>query len=433
FTWRDRLLLVGPDLQLVGALDEPVARWLLSGTTEDPDLVEVVAGGPLGAARLRVDDGRLLLDGTPSFAPSIADLDPAAVTVAPDGTASRLAIGAVVVRGSPATIARLRELALADTGRDALARADLASLYATWHAGRTDRWSWWLFGAVFVTDLLLEEARQVPALAGEDTEHHARRRLVGESLIVAEQSRAVRLRLGAAPVALPYALIDEEVDWLGAIGGGSLGEDLRDQLLRTFRSELRSGYNHLQFALADVERAVAKLDGVHHPELSGGNAGVWGRVGLGAAMLLLSPVSGTMTIASAVVGRVTDHVTKDSTARLLVDRYAPQCRTSWDLLVDVAAIAAVETRAHLTQLWVELAERDRELAGPTAASEERVRAALIDRILADRAARAVPLDGPVGTTVGDVIDRIRARIATGPRELVERMTGRGRITATADR
>lgn len=425
FAWRDRLLIVGPEVRLVGSVDEPVGRWLVSGTSEDPDLVEVLSGAPAGAARLLVANGQLRLDGSPAFDRSIADLDPGDVGVSPDGTVSRLRIGDLVVRGSPSTVAHLRELALANTGRDVLARADLDELFALWHAGRTDRWLWLLFGAVFVTDLLLDEARRVPAEPGEDTDHHQRRRIVAETLIVAEQARAVRLRLGAAPVALPYALVDEEVEWLAAIGG-SLEDDDRTDLVDRLRSQLRTSFGHLGFALADVERAVTKLDSVHHPELSGGNAGVWGRVGLGAAMMLLNPVSGTMTIASAVVGRVTDYVTKDGTARQLVDRFGPQCRTSWDLLVDVTAIAAAETGSWLTGLWREHAERDRATGGESA------KAALIARILADRAGRAVPLDGPSATTVGDVIDRIRARSVTGPRELIERMTGRGRITATDD-
>jgi hypothetical protein len=405
YAYTDRLLLVGAQFELVGVLPETVARWLVRGAVEDESLVELILpSGGQRPVRVVVADGALRLDGAAVM--EVANIEPSTVSATQDGSVWKLAVGELTVRGSHRTVARLREQVLASSGRVALARTEWAELYATWHELRTERWLWLVYGVIFLADHLLEHLEQ-----GPDDEAELRRH-VGCVLVVGEHARMVRLRLGAAPVALPYALLDEESDWIDLITDGR-GEaplaSVRSRVLDTFRAHLHGTLSHLSFALEDVERLVARLDA----QTRDGRPEGWGRAVLSPLPSVLPP---------GAVDEVTDQVSQDA-SRVLIERLAPQCRASWELLVDVAAVAAVETRSYLLPLWTVLAERDRALGRSFGEPERaRLRAALVERILALRAARSVPLDGAGGWTRGDLLDRMQRRMATGPRALVDRLT-----------
>lgn len=423
-----RWLLWGPGASLVGDVPRAHASWLLPPAL-DPGVVEVCGGPAAGAAIAELTADELVVHGSSELRKDLHGVDPDEVSCRDAGEGLHLEIEELVLQGGREALSALREGVLARGGRTTLQDSEIADLYRTWHELRIDRWLWWIYGPVFLTDQMLNRAHDLPPEPGEEPERHLRRKIITETLLVAEQVRAVRLRVGAAPAALPYALVDEEADWLDALTGGrgaAALQDVRTELLDGFRLHLRGATSILGFALADVERSVARLEPVHHPELRGGQPSVWGRVGLGAAMMLLSPISGTITIAHAVVGKVTDRVSKDQGSQVLVDRFGPQCRASWSLLVDVAAIAALETRAHLQRLLARLVARDRRLHDALPAAEQhRVREQLIASIQELRAMRAVPLEGLGGQAVGDVIGAMHRAIEVGPVELVERLTGRG--------
>ncbi len=422
WAWHGRLLLLGPGVSLVGEVAEDRARWLMDGRPPDPTLLDGGSAGPLRAA---VEGEDLVVRGAWERRLSLSELDPGTVVAEAGGESMVLTVAGVRLAGATATLAALRERVLAAGGAGALQQTSLAELYRTWHRLRTERWLWWVYGPVFLTDRLLVDAGRLEREPGEPPERHVRRRVITETLIVASQVRTVRLRVGAAPAALPYALLQEEAEWLDEITAGAGAEALvraRSELLADVRHHLRNVLAHTTFALADVERAVARLEPVHHPELRGGAPSVWGRVGLGTAMLLLSPLSGVITIGHAVVGRFTDDLAKDAGATALVDRFGPECRASWSLLVEVAALSSLETWNHLQPMWQRFAARDRALAG---GSEERVREALARRIRELRAERAVPLEGLNGQTVGDVCDAMAGWRTRGPKDLVDRLTSRG--------
>ncbi|MCB9687410.1 MAG: hypothetical protein H6738_03890 [Alphaproteobacteria bacterium] len=424
FRWAvlDRLLVAGDGVALTGDVPADRAAWVLGGEP-DPTLLD---GGPDGPVRAEVEGEQLVVRGLRERRVLLSAIDPERVRVEHDAGRMTLEVGGVWLRGAPGALAGLRERIVGGGGGAALEQASLAELYRTWHQLRTERWLWWIYGPVVLTDHQLERAGDLPREPNEEEERWVRRRVITETLIVASQVRSVRLRMGAAPPALPYALIEEEAAWLDELTGGKGAGALlasRSELLDGFRMHLRATLGHLGFALADVERAVARLEPVHHPELRGGTPSVWGRVGLGAAMMLLSPISGAITIGHAVVSRFTDDLAKDGGATVLVDRFGPECRTSWALLLDVSALAMVETHNHLSQLWRKLAARDRALLGE--GNEEQARPALIRRIQALRAERAVVLEGLDGETVGDVSRRMGNAMRAGPRQLVERLTARG--------
>jgi hypothetical protein len=424
-TW----LIHGPRVSLSGALGPEDARWLVFDRPEDTGVLEIDPPvGPAGRAALL--DGVLVVAGATEIRIDPESIDPGDITADVQGNDLALTVGSVTIRGPVASVMPLREQVCARAGGHTLARATMEELYRTWQTLRVDRWLWRIYGPIFLTDGALATAEVLPPEPGEAPERHERRKLITESLIVSEQVRAVRLRIGAAPVALPYALLDEEADWLDALTDGHGAAALapsRTILLDGFRAHLRSATGTLGFALADVERAVARLESVHYPELRGGQtASVLGRVGLGAAMMLLSPISGTITIAQAVVGKLTDSVTADQGAQALLDRFGPQCRSSWSLLVEVTALAALETRSHLAALLRTLAARDRRLyeaLDPDGRAQFRERIVEHVRLLRRGAATGVETAGV--NTVGDTIGAMHDAMRRGPRDLIDRLTGRG--------
>lgn len=425
-TWTaagPRLMVRAPGVSLVADVPEEHGRWLCRAYTEESALVEVTWGEvPLGAGTVTVVDGILHVHTAHLRHLELAGLE---VSAAPGPLGRTVTVGPVRIEGPVGPLAELR----VDLGRSlGAARAagdSIADLYREVQRLRTERWLWLIYGPMFLTERMLQAAGDLPAEDGEDPEHLERRRVVAETLIVADQLRSVRVRLGAAAVALPYGLLDEEADWVESLAGEAAASAwlkrhrarIRDRL----RGQIRGASASVSFALADVERAVSRLDPVHHPVDGASNKSLLGRVGLGAAMMLLSPVSGTLTIASAVTSKVTDRVNKDVKGKAILDRWGPQCRSSWSLVVDVAALTAVETRVVLSSLWRELAARDKGLLQAGVVDEERLRAALVARLEALTSARLEPL--PLeGETVADVATLMEDRMGAAPWELVERLT-----------
>jgi len=136
--------------------------------------------------------------------------------------------------------------------------------------------------------------------------------------------------------------------------------------------------------------------------------------------MLLNPISGTIQIASALAGKLTDSIGKDATSKALLERFGPQCKSSWDLLVDVSAVAALETRAWLRHLWADLAERDRALLGER--DGEALRAALLERITELRVQRQRPVSIE-GQTIADIMAFVDRTMEEGPYPLIEYLVG----------
>lgn len=416
------LLVHGSGESLSMQIPEDVALWAVRGLRRaSAQLIRVVSGPvPAGAGTVRVEGSVLHLETAESGTVDLSKLDPDDLVANAQDDGVHLHLGELaVLRGAGARITALRADIAAGMGADVLSNLDTAELYRRLHRLRSDRWLWLLFGPIFLTDHMLADAGRLPAEDGEDHEHLRVRRLISQTLIVSEQLRSVRLRLGAAAVALPYALLDEEAAWLDAVAPGRTEQligDLRGRVVGGLRGRIRGAQAHLAFAMRDVEEAVRRLEVVHHPRKAG-NTHVLGRVGLGAAMLLLSPISGTITIASAVAGKLTDHLSSNSEHAAVLERFGPRCVSSWELLVNVTALAAVETSAWLDALWADTASRDR-AAG---VDEARLREALTARIqeLASKRQEPLPIEGLVA---GDLCVAMREAMQQGPFDLVEGLT-----------
>jgi len=419
-----RVLLATDDVWALVDLDHlPQTQWFFGALRRDDTLVQIQRGEHRAVGWAHVEDSALHATGSEPL--PLAGLSQ--VEMSEDGDLLRLGVGDVVLRGHVEGIGPLRSAVGAHVGRDALRTASIAELVRTWHELRTERWLWLAFGPIVLTDRLLEEASTLPAEEGDDEETTARRRVVTETLIVADQVRAVRLRLGAAPTGLPYSLLDEEAEWLDALldgDGADALEQVRPKILGGFRARLRDATANLGFAVADIERAVARLEPVHRPELRGEQS-MWGRLGLGAAMMLLSPVSGTITIASTLVGKVTEHASKDAGSRGLIDHFGPQCKSGWDLLLDVTAVCCIETRLWLRALWAELAARDRELLAhlDDQARDALLRPILLERIETLRGQRFAPLPGRPRDTIAVVTEAMLDNLEPSARELIESLSG----------
>jgi hypothetical protein len=428
--WRadgDTLLVRGPGEQFAVSIAEELGRWLMRGVTEHAvPLFEVLAGPvPAGAAEVRVEGSGLIVTTASEATLDLGAIDEPSVRAETVDGHTVLRIGdALTLRGTARAVAELRTRIAPALGRRGLDDADIPALYRRYHELRTERWLWLVFGPVFVTAKRLDAAGRLPREDGEDDEHLARRRVVAETLIVAEQVRAIRLRFGAASAALPYALLEEEAAWVAAVdrdAGPSAIARVRPRIVTGFRGQVRNATQQLAFAQMDIERAVSRLEPVHYPELRGQppalfGASTLGKIGLGAAVMLLNPISGGVQIMSALAGTMTDRLAKDGTARVLLDRFGPFCKTSWDLLVDVTAIAAAETRAWLRALWTDLALRDKELADARPDGQDRVRAALLDRITAlqRERQRAVEIEG---LTIADIMNDVEQAMLEGPGQL----------------
>lgn len=426
--WRadgDTLLVRGPGEQFAVTIAEDLSRWLMRGIPEHPvPLYEILSGPvPAGAGELRLVDGRLVVHTASEATIDLGAIDEPAVRAETTASHTTLTIGeALSLRGTAKAVADLRALIGPALGRQRLDGADVPELYRRYHELRTERWLWLVFGPIFVTARQLEAAGRLPRELDEDDEHLSRRRVVAETLIVAEQLRAFRLRFGAAAAALPYAMLDEEAAWLTALGSDTaeLGRH-RPRIVNGLRQQIRVAAAQLSFAQLDIERAVARLEPVHYPELRGQpptmfGTSLLGKIGIGTAVMLLNPISGAVQIMSAVAGTVTDRLSKDSTSRVLLDRFGPYCRTSWDLLVDVTGLTAAETRAWLHALWTDLALRDKQLIDAAPERSDRVRAALVARIGELQRDRQRPVEIE-GETIADVMTKLNAAMEAGADKL----------------
>ncbi len=440
--WRGEqgmLLIRGQGESAVLPLPDEQAAWLMEGlpSSEEP-LFEVIKG-PVdpGAGLARVQDGLLHLATSSEAQVELGSLDHKTLRAESDPHGIVLHITPeIVLRGPDGAIDALRQAVGAEMGKESLAGLDLAELYRQWHDLRTDWWLWLVFGPIFVTQVMLEQASNLPPEEDEDEERLERRRLLSETLIAAEQVRSLRLRMGAAAVALPYALVDEEGDWLEAFAGEQAASALakrRFRMIEGFRMQVRSVGAHMAFAQGDLERAVARLDPIHHPEMRGQQSNMLGRLGLGAATMLLSPISGTIQIFSAVAGKLTDQVGKDATARVYLDRFGPQCKSSWNLLVEVSAVAALEQRAWLRRLWADLAAADRALVEDLPEDvQEVMRRELAARIAALQARQQQPVSVE-GAAIADIMAHVQAILDEGPHPLISYLEGgQGRQARQAD-
>lgn len=413
WTWAGRLLLSSARARLSAELERSRARWLLEGLPRDDALIEV-CDGRTGVTRARVEARALAIDHLSGPIP-LEHVTPDDVTLSTSDTGAQLRLAdQLALHGKADTLATLREAILSQVGRQQLQRLSPEALLQRWRALQIERWLFLIYGPIFVTE---EQLDQVSSASdpSEPDEAAQRRAVITETLIVAQQVRSVRLRLGAVPLVLPHALQLEEAGWLGPL----LGPDAQPHTIspRAFQQHLREVLPQLSFAVAEVERAVARLEPVHFPELHGG-ASVWGNVGLGAALMMLAPITGTVTIARAVVGKMSDRVNKESGSRTLVDRFGPECRSGWSLLVEITSVAASQTQAFLARELSELPCLER-------AEPEALRSALIEQILELQGARFAPLTALQGRTVGEVSARMVPRLEVAPRQLVERLTGRG--------
>lgn len=433
--WRaedDVLLVRGVGESMVANVRADHAAWLMRGVPENAAPLFLIERGPApaGAGEVRVDGGKLVITTSSEGTLDLATLDPSELRATPtSSSAVRIEVGGTALTGPPKTTGPLREAIAGVIGRAVLAESDIADLYRRWHTLRTERWLWLVYGPIFVTAHQLEQAGRLPREPGEDDETLARRRLVAETFIVADQARALRVRLGTSAVALPYALLEEEARFLKAFAPTQVDAALarvRPGLIAGLRGQIRQAQSNLSVAQVDLERAVGRLEPVHFPELRGQppgmfNASMLGRVGLGAAVMLLNPISGTIQIASALAGTVTDRLSKDGTSRVLVDRFGPMCRSSWDLLVDVAAVSAAEARVWFDGVWADLAHRDRALHEALPEAERgRLKEAVtadIGRLQAWRH-KPVPIEG---LTIADIVASMMAAIDEGPKPLLAQL------------
>jgi len=427
--YRSALLFRGGSLTASADLPEELARWLLADLPESPaPLLDCVIGGErLGAGEVWVLGDSLCVH---TVTPRVLDLsrlvaNDLALESGPLGY--RLRVGSdLVLEGPRSTLTEIRRAVAGPLGRARLESQSLAHIYGLYHRLRTERWLGLALGPIVLTERLLQEASALPPEQDEDPERLERRRIVAETLIVAEQLRSVRLHLGTATVALPFGLLDEEGAWLDDLVGEAEGaiwlDKARRRVLGVLRTQVRQVSMDVAFALADAERAVSRMEPVHHPPDEANVTSMLGRTGLDAATMLISPVSATLTIASTEAGKVTDRVSEDVRSRELVDRWGPLCRSSWRLLVDVTAASAVETHGALSRLWADLAARDQALIDAGTAKPKRLLEVLLDRIQALRQQRLEPI-AIDGETEADLAAFLAERMDQGPRELVRSLGG----------
>jgi hypothetical protein len=419
----DRLLLKSAGHELTLRAGETALRSLVAGLGHDEAKLVEIETAPVaaGAGLVSLEGDRLVIETSARAELALGRMDPTRLRSTVDEDRVRLHIGDELVIASHAErIEELRRTIAARMGGDLLAELPLEPLLRRYHQLRTDRWLWLLFGPIFLTDRMLDTAENLPREPGEEEDHWHTRRLVAQVFTVAEQIRAVRLRLGAASAVLPYAMLDEEAVWLEKVAGPERAkievQALRPKMIGGLRGQVRQATLSMTFALIDVERAATRLEPVTHPQDQSGTH-VWGRVGLGAAMLLLSPISGAITLAGAATSKLTDHIAKNAQEKYLVERFGPECRGTWELLVNITGLAAVEMQSYLHLVWADVGRRDREMITAGVCDEERYRAIVLERVreLSTLQQTALPVQG---LAIADLCAAMKERMIAGPTALV---------------